>query len=225
MLPINYSVLQNYPADQVQMKLEKRKAGLTVIVLDACRDTGGLGAMRAGPGSLIAFAASPGERADNGPLETTDLFTKEFLDALSGPSQHARELFYRVQKQVSEDSSDEQIPCISESGVGEVSLGSSAPFTGHPYRVGGPVSAPRVISQVNPQYSEEARQARLNGTVTLALIVGVHGDVSSVKVLRGLGMGLDEKAIEAAKKWKFMPGMKGGHPVPVIANVEMHFRI
>jgi TonB family protein len=191
------------------MKLEKRKAGLTVIVLDACRDTGGLGAMRAGPGSLIAFAASPGERADNGPLETTDLFTKEFLDALSGPSQHARELFY----------------CISESGVGEVSLGSSAPFTGHPYRVGGPVSAPRVISQVNPQYSEEARQARLNGTVTLALIVGVHGDVSSVKVLRGLGMGLDEKAIEAAKKWKFMPGMKGGHPVPVIANVEMHFRI
>ncbi len=91
--------------------------------------------------------------------------------------------------------------------------------------VGANASAPQLISKVEPQYSEKARKAKLSGSILLSCLVGVDGVPSNIKVLRPLGLGLDEKAIEALLQWRFKPGMKDGHPVPVTAQVEISFRL
>ena len=91
-------------------------------------------------------------------------------------------------------------------------------------RVGNGVSAPVVVSRVNPVLSEEARQAKLGGSVTLAMVVDANGNPRDIRVIKGLGMGLDENAVEAVGKWKFNPGMKNGKPVNVRATVEVNFR-
>lgn len=96
---------------------------------------------------------------------------------------------------------------------------------GGAYRIGGGVSAPTLIFKVEPEYSEEARKAKYQGTVLLAIVVGIDGRTQSVRVVRPLGMGLDEKAIEAVQKWRFRPGYKDGQAVPVQANVEVNFRL
>lgn len=90
--------------------------------------------------------------------------------------------------------------------------------------VGG-VSAPVVIFQVEPQYSEEARKAKISGVVVLDLVVDPSGLARNVRVMHGAGMGLDEKAIEAVRQWRFKPGTRGGQPVPVHARVDVNFRL
>ena len=93
------------------------------------------------------------------------------------------------------------------------------------FRVGGGVSQPAVIFKVDPEYSEEARKAKYSGTVMLAVIVDAEGHARDIHVVKSLGMGLDEKAIEAVEKWKFKPGMKGGQAVNVRATIEVNFRL
>jgi periplasmic protein TonB len=93
------------------------------------------------------------------------------------------------------------------------------------FRVGGGVSQPAVIYKVDPEYSEEARKAKYSGTVTLAVVVDAEGHARDIHVIKSLGMGLDEKAIEAVEKWKFKPGMKGGQSVNVRATIEVNFRL
>jgi len=96
---------------------------------------------------------------------------------------------------------------------------------GGPYRVGGGVSAPRILYQPDPEYSEEARKAKYQGTVVLWVVVGADGRTKDIRVQRSLGLGLDEKAIEAVKTWKFEPARKDGQPVAVQINVEVNFRL
>src|SRR3954465_11402787 len=79
---------------------------------------------------------------------------------------------------------------------------------GGAYRVGGGVSAPRTLFSPDPEYSEEARKAKYQGVVVLWLIVGPDGRPRDMKVARALGMGLDQKAIEAVRQWKFEPARK-----------------
>jgi periplasmic protein TonB len=93
------------------------------------------------------------------------------------------------------------------------------------FKVGGGVSAPRPVFTPDPEYSEEARKAKYQGTCVLWLIVGPDGKPRDIKVARTLGLGLDEKAIEAVKQWKFDPAMKDGKPVAVQINVEVSFRL
>jgi TonB family protein len=93
------------------------------------------------------------------------------------------------------------------------------------FHVGGGVSPPRVVYQPEPEFSEEARKAKYQGVFTLGLIVGSDGRPSNIRVLSSLGMGLDEKAIEAVKNWKFEPAMKDGHPVRVEIAVEVDFHL
>jgi TonB family protein len=93
------------------------------------------------------------------------------------------------------------------------------------FRVGGGVSSPIPIYKPDPEYSEEARKAKYSGTVTLAVVVDVEGQARDIHVVKSLGMGLDEKAIEAVQKWKFKPAMKGGQPVNVRATIEVNFRL
>jgi len=93
------------------------------------------------------------------------------------------------------------------------------------FRVGGGVSAPKVIYNPDPEYSDEARKAKIQGTCVLWLIVGPDGRPRDIKVQRTLGMGLDEKAIEAVKTWRFDPARKDGQAVAVPINVEVSFRL
>ncbi len=103
--------------------------------------------------------------------------------------------------------------------------GSGGNFGGGAYRIGGGVSSPIPIFKPDPDYSEEARKAKFQGTVVLALVVDEHGLPRDVKVIRPLGLGLDQKAIEAVQRWRFRPGMKDGKPVPVYATIEVNFRL
>jgi periplasmic protein TonB len=96
---------------------------------------------------------------------------------------------------------------------------------GGAFRVGGEVSAPRPIYDPDPEYSEEARHARFQGKVLLWVVVGPDGRPRDIRVQRSVGMGLDEKAIEAVRQWRFEPSMKDGHPVAVQVNIEVSFRL
>ena len=93
------------------------------------------------------------------------------------------------------------------------------------YRVGDGVTAPAVLSKVDPAYTEEARFAKYQGTVVVSAEIGTDGLAYNIKAVRGLGLGLDEKAIEAISQWKFKPGSKNGQPVPVMATIEVNFRL
>jgi protein TonB len=93
------------------------------------------------------------------------------------------------------------------------------------YRIGGGVSAPTLLSKVEPEYSEEARKAKYQGTVVLYVEIEPSGKAVNVRVLRSLGLGLDEKAMDAVAKWRFRPGYKDGRPVTVQAQVEVNFRL
>ena len=93
------------------------------------------------------------------------------------------------------------------------------------YRIDDGVSSPRVLHRVAPEYSETARKAGIQGTVLLAVEVWEDGLARNIHVLRSLGFGLDEKAIEAVEKWKFAPGEKDGKPVRVVARIQVSFRL
>ena len=113
-------------------------------------------------------------------------------------------------------------------GAGEgpgVGPGRGGGYGGGVFKVGGGVSAPKALDTPDPEYSEEARKAKYQGTCILWLIVDQNGRPQQVKVARSLGMGLDQKAIEAVQHWKFEPAMKDGHPVAVQINVEVNFRL
>jgi protein TonB len=108
------------------------------------------------------------------------------------------------------------------SGIGPGSGGNTG---GGPRRIGGGVSAPQLIFSVEPEFSEEARKAKVAGNVLVNLWVDTNGNPSHVRVIRGVGMGLDEKAVEAVKQYKFKPAMENGKPVLVELNVEVNFQI
>jgi protein TonB len=103
--------------------------------------------------------------------------------------------------------------------------GSGGGMGGGAYRIGGDVSAPSLLSKVEPEYSEEARKAKYSGEVLLSIVVDEHGLPRDIKVIRPLGLGLDEKAVEAVSHWRFRPGMKGGRAVATQAQVAVNFRL
>jgi TonB family protein len=94
-----------------------------------------------------------------------------------------------------------------------------------PLRVGAGVAAPTLVSKVEPEYSEEARAAKYQGTVVVTVTIDTDGTAQDMKIVRGLGLGLDEKALQAISQWKFKPGAREGQPVPVMATIEVNFRL
>ena len=112
----------------------------------------------------------------------------------------------------------------SGSGVG-YGPGEGGGIGGGVFRVGGGVTAPSLLFKVEPEYSEEARKAKYQGVVLLYVEVDAAGRAQNIHVLHSLGLGLDEKAMEAVRKWKFRPGYKDGKPVRVVAQVEVNFRL
>ena len=118
----------------------------------------------------------------------------------------------------------------SGGGVGSGKGGGFGPgegggVGGGVFRVGGGVTAPSLLHKIEPEYSEEARKAKYQGTVLLYIEVDSNGKATNIKVARSLGLGLDEKAIDAVKQWKFKPGYKDGKPVTVAATIEVNFRL
>jgi periplasmic protein TonB len=103
--------------------------------------------------------------------------------------------------------------------------GEGGGIGGGVYRIGGGVSSPIPIYRVEPEYSEEARKAKFQGTVVLSIVIDERGIPTNFKVIRPLGLGLDEKAIEAVQKWRFKPGYRDGKAVAVLATVEVNFRL
>jgi len=93
------------------------------------------------------------------------------------------------------------------------------------FRVGGGVSPPKRIYDPDPEYSEEARKAKYQGVCVLYVVIGPDGKTRDIRVQRTLGLGLDEKAIEAVKTWRFEPAMKDGKPVAVAVNIEVTFHL
>lgn len=109
-------------------------------------------------------------------------------------------------------------------GLG-VGPGSDRGAGGGGFRPASGISAPHAIYDPEPEYSEEARRVKHQGMVLLSVVVDKQGRARDIHVARSLGMGLDEKAIEAVKTWRFSPGMKDGIPVAVQVNVEVSFRL
>jgi periplasmic protein TonB len=113
-------------------------------------------------------------------------------------------------------------------GSGEgpgVGAGIGGGIGGGIYRVGGGVSPPHPIYDPDPEYSDEARKAKFQGSVVLMVIIGADGRPHDPRILRSLGMGLDQKALDAVRTWRFAPAMKDNRPVSVQISIEVMFRL
>jgi TonB family protein len=93
------------------------------------------------------------------------------------------------------------------------------------YSIGGGVTEPRLLFQLQPEYSDDARKARAQGTVELMIVVQPDGSVEFREFVRRLGYGLDQKAVEAVRQWKFAPSTRDGKPVPVLVSVVVNFAL
>jgi TonB family protein len=118
----------------------------------------------------------------------------------------------------------------SGGGIGMGRGGGAGPGSGGGYggglmSVGGGVSAPQVIHSVEPEFTEDARRASYQGGASITLIVDSQGNPQDIRVTRHLGMGLDEKALEAVRQYKFKPAMYQGHPVSVQIVIEVDFHL
>jgi len=119
----------------------------------------------------------------------------------------------------------------SGGGIGSGNGGGIGPGTGGGYGGGmyhpgmGGVSNPVLIYAPDPEFSDEARRAKYQGVCVVGLIVDAQGNPQRVRIVRPLGMGLDEKALEAVRQYKFKPAVYQGHPVPVEIDIEVNFRI
>lgn len=116
------------------------------------------------------------------------------------------------------------------SGVGEgqgagIGAGSGGGTGGGPYRPGAGITAPAIVREVKPDYTEEGRRRHIEGDVVLEIVVRSDGSVGNVKLLQGLGAGLDERAVDAVRQWRFSPARRYGTPVDVIVEVAMEFKL
>jgi len=118
----------------------------------------------------------------------------------------------------------------SGTGLGEgdgpgIGPGSGGGTGGGPYRPGSGVEPPTVLREVKPTYTESARLRGVTGDVVLDIVVLRDGSVGQVRVLQGIGSGLDERAIEAVRQWRFAPARRLGQPVDVQVEVAVEFRL
>ena len=109
--------------------------------------------------------------------------------------------------------------------IGTLGLQKGSAQSDQPYKIGGDVLSPRVIYRVDPMYTEEARSAKLAGTVMLSVVVGTDGLAHDINVMKSLDPGLDQSAADAVQQWHFAPGTLKGEPVAVRAVIEVNFKL
>ena len=110
------------------------------------------------------------------------------------------------------------------SGAG-IGPGSGGGTGGGPYRPGSGITPPQLLREVKPEFPDEARRRGVEGDVVLEIVVRSDGTVGDVKVLQGLGGGLDRKAIDAVRQWRFSPAKRYGTPVDVLVEVAVEFKL
>ena len=137
------------------------------------------------------------------------------LESIRGADTTKPNLSFRSRASDAEASSDHAAASVAR----------TQPADGGVYRVGNGVAPPALIYKVEPQYSDTARAAGFEGTVVVYVEIHPDGLAYNTKVIRSLGLGLDEKAVEAINKWRFRPGTKDGAPVTVAATIEVNFRL
>ncbi len=84
---------------------------------------------------------------------------------------------------------------------------------------------PQLIERSEPEYTQEGRDAKIEGVCVLTMVVNKEGKAEQIRVAQSLDTGLDQKAIEALSRWRFIPGKKGGEPIDTPASVEINFRL
>ncbi len=146
----------------------------------------------------------------------------------------------RVVAEISDDFNIGQISAPpgrpGRGGVGQGGTGTdSGPLAGSGvaagdgtgiYKMSGSITDPRLIAKTTPSYTDEAIKAKVQGVVILRAIIRKNGQIDSFQVLRGLGYGLEERAIqEIATKWRFRPGTLNGRPIDVLATIEVQFNL
>jgi len=192
-------------------------SGLRMSRHPACRRTGdGLaGHGQAAPGRRSAsrrIALSGRAGCGGGELAGCGL-TMEFLAH-----------FLREQGRISEaEAMEASAGEIRKAHVAHLSPKPTA--TAQASKVGNGVAAPALLHKLEPDYSVEARAAKVQGTVVLSVVIGTDGRASDVQLRKGVGYGLDEQALDAITQWTFKPGMRDGMAVPVQASIEVNFRL
>jgi TonB family protein len=193
-------------------------------------------------GEALTWIALTHERQQGGEALAESYYRQALAveDSASPEATVTKRLLARLLRMVGRDAEADQLApetAAVETAPGTVTLRNRAGGVGvsiqapviqntpGTYRVGGGVSAPAVLYKVEPEYTEEARAAKYQGTVLLYIEVGPDGMAHNIQVQRGLGLGLDQKAIDAISQWRFRPGTKDGQPVPVAATIEVNFRL
>jgi TonB family protein len=115
-------------------------------------------------------------------------------------------------------------------GLGEgdgagVGPGSGGGTGGGPFRPGAGITPPRLLQEIKAEYTDDARRAGITGEVVLEIVVRRDGSVGDVKLLHGLGGGLNDRARQAVKQWRFSPATRQGTPVDVIVEVGVNFKL
>jgi TonB family protein len=108
------------------------------------------------------------------------------------------------------------------SGIGDGSGGGTG---GGPFRPGSGVEPPRLLREVKADYTEDARRRGITGDVELEIVIRRDGSVGEVTVLKGLGAGLDQRAVAAVRQWRFSPARRKGEAVDVIVEVAVEFTL
>jgi TonB family protein len=129
------------------------------------------------------------------------------------------------------------LPDPQQTSTGPAKLATGEPKTTEPdaastlpdpaalEKIGHGVSAPVPINTPQAKYSREARKKKIQGTCLVRIIVDAQGVPQNPKIVRTIGYGLDEAAVDAIKKYRFKPAMKDGHPVPVEISIQVNFRL
>lgn len=118
----------------------------------------------------------------------------------------------------------------SGTGLGEgdgpgIGPGSGGGTGGGPYRPGSGIEPPRLLREIKPDYTEDARRRGVEGDVVMEIVIRRDGSVGEVRILGGLGYGLDQRAADAVRQWRFAPARRQGSPVDVIVEVAVEFRL
>jgi TonB family protein len=166
------------------------------------------------------FQGAQAERRGDTAL-AEQLYQKALLDAPADPA--ALLLYARVLKNQNRQSE----AAVFEKRAQDALQTTPAPAPDQPglQRIGNGVRAPKLLHKVEPSYSDLARAAKWQGTTILNVVVGTDGTAQSIHVKRALGLGLDDNAIAAVKQWRFEPATRDGQPVPVMATIEVNFRL
>jgi TonB family protein len=180
-------------------------------------------------GKVMTWMGQIRENQEGGAADAESLYTGALSQDPPNSSEAALAMeiyarFLRGQDRTGEaEVMDARAAKVRKALVAEVSVNIKG--ASQTYRVGDGITAPKLLKKLEPAYTEEARAAKIAGTVLLQIVIDPNGLATDIQLVKGVGFGLDEKAVEAIAQWQFQPGMKNGVPVPVQAQIEVNFRL